>query len=338
MKLAIFAFTRRGCAVARAAKEVLKPEKCRMFTMEKFGQPDFEAYHPPLAAFTGPVFGWADQLLFVGSTGMAVRAIAPWVRDKKTDPGVTVVDEQGKFVISLLSGHIGGANGLTRVLAAELNAVPVITTATDVNGKFSVDDWAARNGLHISSMACAKAVAAAILEGDIPLCSDFPVVSELPKGVIPGNEGPLGIYIGVERKQPFARTLTLTPKVLQLGIGCRRDTPVEKIEAAVSALLDTHPIRREAIAGVASIDLKAREPGLLEFCRKWALPVVFYSAQELSQVEGDFPASEFVKKITGVDNVCERAALMNADRIVIHKTAMDGVTVALAQKTWEVAF
>ena len=338
MKLAIFAFTRRGCAVARAVKDALHPEQCRMFTMEKFGEAGFEAYHPPLAEFTEPLFRWADQLVFIGSTGMAIRAIAPWVRDKKTDPGVTVVDERGTFVISLLSGHIGGANGLTRCLADALGATPVITTATDVNGKFSVDDWAARNNVHIGSMAAAKAVAAAILEENVPMLCDFPVAAALPGGVVPGSDGPLGIYIGVEQKQPFGQTLVLTPRILQLGIGCRRDTPEEKIEAAVSSVLERRGIRREAIACVASIDLKAQEPGLLAFCEKWALPVHFYSADELLKVEGEFPASEFVKRITGVDNVCERAALLGAERIVIHKTAMDGVTVALAQKTWEVAF
>ena len=338
MKLAIFAFTRRGCLRARAVKDALHPEQCRMFTMEKFGEEGFEAYHPPLAEFMEPLFRWADQLVFIGSTGMAIRAIAPWVRDKKTDPGVTVVDEQGTFVISLLSGHIGGANGLTRCLARALGATPVITTATDVNGKFSVDDWAARNNVHIGSMAAAKAVSAAILEEDLPMLCDFPVITALPRGVVPGSEGPLGIYIGVERKEPFGQTLALTPRILQLGIGCRRDTPEENLERAVIHVLESHGIRREAIACAASIDLKANEPGLLSFCEKWALPVRFYSAEELARVEGDFSPSEFVKRITGVDNVCERAALLGAERIIIHKTAMDGVTVALAQKKWEVAF
>ena len=165
MKLAVFAFTRRGCETARLGVGALNPEQCRMFAPEKFCQPDFEGYMPPLAEFVGPVFSWADAILFVGSTGMAVRAIAPWVKDKKTDPAVLVTDEAGQFVISLLSGHIGGANELTRLLARKLGATPVVTTATDVNGKFSVDDWAARNHLTIGSMAAAKAVSAAILEG-----------------------------------------------------------------------------------------------------------------------------------------------------------------------------
>lgn len=340
MKLAIFAFTRRGCGLAERVKEILAPETeaCRMFTMAKFGQFGFEAYIPPLAEFTAPIFQWADQMVFIGSTGMAIRAIAPSVRDKKTDPGVVVIDEAGIFVISLLSGHIGGANRLTRILAQELKAQSVITTATDVNGRFSVDDWAARNHLTIGSMAAAKAVAAAILEREIPICSDFPIVTSLPAGTVEAESGELGIYIGCREHRPYANTLALIPRALQLGIGCRKGISEEAVERAVTTVLAQNGIRREAIACAASIDLKAEEAGLLAFCEKWEIPVSFYSAEQLRQVPGEFPASEFVKSITGVDNVCERAALIGADSILVHKTAMDGVTVAVAQINWEVAF
>lgn len=340
MKLAIFAFTRRGCHRAEEIRAALsdRTEQCRMFTMEKFGLPGFEAYQPPLTGFVKPVFAWADQIVFVGSTGMAIRAIAPWVRDKKTDPGVVVTDEGGEFVISLLSGHIGGANSLTRDLAAALGAQPVITTATDVNGKFSVDDWAARNGLTIASMAAAKAVAAAILEEDVPLCSDYPIASALPGGVVLGEQGVLGIYVGWQNRQPFAQTLQLIPKTLHLGIGCRRGTPAEQIEQAVTAVLEAHCIPRTALRAAASIDLKANEDGLLSFCKNWNLPISFYTPEALAAVPGEFPKSEFVKSITGVDNVCQRAALLGAEKVIVDKTAMAGVTVAVAEEHWEVVF
>ena len=195
MRLSILAFTRRGCCLARRVKQALSPAECRMMTMEKFGEPDFEAYRPPLTEAVGDLFSWCDQLVFIGSTGMAVRAIAPWVRDKKTDPAVLVTDEQGKFVISLLSGHIGGANRLTLALAEALGAVPVITTATDVNRKFSVDAWAAQRGLTIGSMEAAKAVSAAILEGDVPLVCDYPIGSPLPGGITLGTLTPrISVY------------------------------------------------------------------------------------------------------------------------------------------------
>lgn len=336
MKLAVFAFTRLGCETARAGVKALNPGECRMFAPEKFGQEDFEPYCPPLADFLGPLFSWAQVLLFVGSTGMAVRAIAPWVKDKKTDPAVLVMDEGGHFVISLLSGHIGGANGLARRLSQALGAVPVITTATDARGRFSVDDWAARNHLHIGDMNAAKAVSAAILEGDVPLLCDYPIVSALPGGVVPGNRGKVGIYIGWRAIAPFDTTLRLVPRVLNLGIGCRRGTPEEKISAAVEAVLDHIPL--EAVAKVVSIDLKQDEPGLLAFCAHRKLPAVFYSAEVLNRVPGPFPSSSRVKAVTGVDNVCQRAAMVDGSKCIIEKTALDGVTVAVAELTWEAVF
>lgn len=338
MNLAILAFTRRGCDTARKAAAALHYSQCRMFTMPKFAQPDFEKYTPPLADFTGPLFSWADTLLFVGSTGMAVRAIAPWVRDKKTDPAVLVTDESGTFVISLLSGHIGGANAETRLLADALGAVPVITTATDVNEKFSVDDWAARNGLVIADLKAAKAVSAAILEGNVPLLCDFPIRGQLPRGVQLGDSGKVGISIGFRDCSPFGVTCRLIPKVLTLGLGCRRGTTEEKIAAAVEQVCAEHGIDPRAISQAASIDLKADEEGLLSYCTNRNFPVQFYTAEELRAVPGTFPPSKFVTSVTGVDNVCQRAAMLGAKTCIVEKTAVDGVTVSLAAREWEAVF
>lgn len=338
MKLAVFAFTRRGCDLARKTCEVLQPEKARAVTMEKFAVPGFETYSPPLSACMASYFHWADCIVFIGSTGMAVRAIAPWVRDKKTDPAVICMDESGNFVISLLSGHIGGANDLTRQLAAALGAQPVITTATDVRGRFSPDDWAARNGFAISSMDICKAVSAAILEQDIPVLIEGSHSDCLPAGTYAGDEGELGIYIGIYYKKPFDRTLRLVPKCLRLGIGCRRDTPEEKIESAVSAALRSCGIAKEAVKGVYSIDLKANEPGLLAFAQKRNLKTKFYTPEELLTAPGQYPASAFVQSVTGVDNVCQRAAMLDAETLILPKTAMDGVTVSIASEKWEAVF
>ena len=338
MRLSILCFTRRGCALARRVKEALSPAECRMMTMEKFGQPDFEAYRPPLTEAVGNLFSWCDQLVFIGSTGMAVRGIAPWVKDKKTDPGVLVIDEGGTYVISLLSGHIGGANALTVFLAECLGAQPIVTTATDVEGKFSVDTWAKRQGLHIGSMALAKAVSAAILEGDVPICADCPLPEKLPAGLIRGEKGKLGIYVGIHGRQPFEKTLVLTPKVLTLGLGCRKNTPEAAIEALVSKVLEEKGLSWQSVRGAASIDLKANEPGLLAFCAHHGIPVQFYSAGELKAVPGQFTPSAFVSSVTGVDNVCERSAAAEGGKLIVPKTAENGVTVAISEKEWEVSF
>ena len=248
------------------------------------------------------------------------------------------IDEKMQFVIPLLSGHIGGANDLARRLAAALGASAVITTATDVNGKFAVDAWAAKNGCAISSMPLAKKVAAEILEHDVPLVSDFPIKGALPGGIVEKTQGALGIVIGYCMKEPFAETLRLTPRVLRVGIGCRRGTAQETIEAAVAAVLSAHQLDPSAVKGVYSIDLKQQEAGLLAACAKHNWPTVFYTAEELRSVPGEFTDSPFVQEMTGVGNVCERAAMRGAEKLLVKKTAVDGVTVAVAAEHWEVSF
>ena len=230
MKAALFAFTRRGCETARRILTALPEAHWQCFTLERLSEPSFGTLTPECY---GQAFGTSDLLVFVGACGIAVRKIAPYVRDKRTDPAVVCVDEQGTFVISLLSGHIGGANGLTKTIAQAIGAVPVITTATDVNGKFSVDTWATENGCVIDDMKLAKAVSAAILERNVPFFSEIPIVGRLPDGLTPGNTGTLGICVSFQESAPFARTLRLIPRILHLGIGCRKGTPKETIAQAV---------------------------------------------------------------------------------------------------------
>lgn len=340
MKTAVFAFSRQGLATAERIRSILAAPGtgCRVFAPERLAGEGVEAIAPPLAAFVGPLFQEADALIFVGACGIAVRGIAPHVRDKTQDPAVVSVDELARFVIPLLSGHIGGANALAVRLAEALGAAAAVTTATDVNGRFSVDAWAAEQGLYLEDMRAAKAVSAAILEGPVPLKSDFPVAGALPPGLIRGEEGPVGICVSWRRQAPFGTTLLLVPRAVRLGIGCRRGTSRESIGALVDQVLAEHGVHPAAVKLVSSIDLKQDEPGLLSFCEERGWPAAFYTASRLEAVEGTFTASDFVRRTTGVDNVCERSAALGGGTIIIKKTARDGVTVAAAVEQWEVRF
>lgn len=338
MKVAVFAYSRQGCKAARRVMAFFEGHELQCYTMARFEEPGFLPICRPSKSFYGPIFNDVDAMVFVGSVGIAVREIAPHVRDKSTDPAVVSIDELGKFAVPLLSGHIGGANDLALALANALGATPVITTATDINKKFSVDAWAARNGYMIASLNRAKAVSATILEQNVPLKSDFPIVTSLPNGVVLADSGDVGIRISVFKDEPYERTLRLIPPILHLGIGCRKGTPTETIREAVDEVLRENNIDRRAIKCVASIDLKKEEPGLLEFCAERKLSVQFYTAEELKAVSGEFTPSDFVQSITGVDNVCERSALIGAKELIVKKTAMNGVTVAVAAEHLEVRF
>lgn len=335
MRAALFAFSRGGCATARRILAALPEATFVCYTMERFEEPDFL---PLDKTVYGASFSSMDALIFVAACGIAVREIAPYVKSKKTDPAVVCIDEAGRFVIPLLSGHIGGANALAERMAEKLGATAVVTTATDVRGKFSVDAWAARHSCAISDMGLAKAVSAAILERDVPLCSQYPLPSSLPAGTFAAEDGALGVFIGWRIKAPFSSTLRLIPRVLRVGVGCRRGISADAVETAVETAFAENGLDTAAIRGVYSIDLKQDEAGLLTACEKNNWPVHFYTAQQLRDVAGDFTPSDFVRSVTGVDNVCERAALLDAEKLIVQKTARDGVTVAVAAEHWEVRF
>lgn len=339
MKAVIFSFSKKGCETARRAAECLAANRysCRVFAPEKYAGGGCEAINGSIRAFIGSLMGGTDALVYVGACGIAVRSVAPYLKDKTVDPAVLCMDEKGKFVVSVLSGHIGGGNRLARILAEGVGGTPVITTATDVNGRFSVDAWAAENGFVIGSLAAAKRVSAAILERDVPIRTDAPITGALPDGLCRGG-GEIGICVSARTKKPFADTLFLIPRVLKLGLGCRRGASCAAIEAAVTVVFENNGLDFRAVREAASVTLKADEAGLLEFCRKHGLPVSFYSPEELMSVEGRFSSSEFVKNTVGADNVCERSAALGGNRLIVPKTASDGVTAAVAESIWEVRF
>ena len=339
MTVCVFAYSRQGQRTAVRVKEALVGNQISFYSPERLSGGEFASIPMPSEAFYGDCFRRADALIFVGAAGICLRAMAPHIRSKTEDPAVLCLDERAQFVIPLLSGHIGGANALARTLAEALGAQAVITTATDVERRVSIDAWATEQGCVIDDLAAAKRVSAAVLEGAVPFCSEFPVAGALPPGLIPGEAGPLGVYVGLSRLQPFDCTLRLIPRILHLGLGCRRGTEAGSIRRAVEAVLEAQGLDPQALADAASIDLKADEAGLLDVCGELGLPLRFYSAGELAAVPGDFTPSAFVRGVTGVDNVCERAAMAGGNRrLIVKKTALEGVTVAVAAENWEVRF
>lgn len=326
MTVAVIVFTRRGAELGRKLAAALGGA---LYAPARFAADAGAEPVSALDAWTAARWEDSDALVFVGAAGIAVRAVAPHVRDKFTDPAVVSVDEEGRFAVPLLSGHVGGANELALRVAELTGGQAAVSTATDVNGLFAVDVWAKGNGLVITDRALAKEVSAALLEGKaVGFASDWG--HPCPAGL---TQGPAEIGVWVTARTgagPFSQTLRLAPKGLILGVGCRRGTERAAIEeAAAEALAGYEPL---AVAAVATIDLKKDEPGLLAFCAARGLPLLTFSAGELSAVAGDFTPSDFVKGVTGVDNVCERAAAAAGGRIVVPKLAKNGVTASVAEK------
>ena len=346
MNAIIFSFTRNGAKISLKLQKYLDScgFKTGLFTTRRYKEidPALKEISPSLQEMCKEAFSTCRLLIFIGATGIAIRSIAPYIRSKTRDPAVISIDEQGKFVIPLLSGHIGGANSLATGIAAFLKAVPVITTATDVNDLFAVDEWAARHLMSIFNMDAAKTFASYLVDcKKVGVKSDFPIRGSLPKGLVLAEEGPVGMAISLRKSvQPFVETVVVRPRILHLGIGCRRGASMDQIEEIVMQELTKLKVTLSVVKGIASIDVKKDEQGLLTFAEEYALPVRFYSAEELNAVQGEFTPSAFVAQTVGVDNVCERAAVLDSGggKLMLRKTSRNGVTLAIAAEDFVVNF
>lgn len=290
MRIRAAAFTARGAAwEQRLGFPVERPERVTVWASE--------AFHA------------SDALLFIGAAGIAVRAIAPHVSSKLQDPAVVVMDELGRHVIPILSGHIGGANELALEISRRTGAEPVLTTATDLSGVPAIDTWALKHNCAIENPEAIKAVSAAALNGQA-----------------------VGVMI-TERAltPPFPATLVLRPRTLVLGAGCRRGADAARFEDNALDFLKVCGVSPLSVRALATLDRKADEPALQNFCRKYRLPLLSFSAEELRAVPGAFARSAYVEKAVGVDNVCERAAVKACGgRLLMGKTRYKGVALALA--------
>lgn len=270
----------------------------------------------------------ADGLVFIGAVGIAVRAVAPFLKSKAKDPAVVVLDETGTFAIPVLSGHLGGANELAERAAALCGATPVITTATDRNGVFPVDLWAKANNCVILNPERIKRISSRLLAGgQVPYQSDWPIAGASPHGIISGP----GDGFRVSVRSTDGPGLRLVPQIAVLGVGCRRGTEKEALEESFERLIAAQKLSREAFFRVCTIDRKKDEPGLLAFCQANNWELIAYSSDELNAVRGTFSSSDFVRKTVGVDNVCERSAVLGSKgKLLCAKQAANGVTMAVA--------
>ncbi|MEG0115655.1 MAG: cobalamin biosynthesis protein [Hydrogenoanaerobacterium sp.] len=343
MKIAMIAFTKKGAALLERLYAGLCAQGNEVSGFAAASCCERTKLTPLKGSVTqwaGQQFVQADAIIFVSACGIAVRAIAPYVSDKFTDPAVLALDEGAGFVVPLLSGHIGGANALARAVACLCGAKAVISTATDINGVFAADLWASENNCVIADRHAAKELSSALLRGEeIGFFSDFKIDGELPLGLVSGKSCKSGVCVSLDiQKRPFACTLNLIPRIITLGIGCRRGTAEEALTSHIKTVLSENNIALCSVKGVCTVDIKAKEPCILAFCKENALPLLTYSVDELLRVKGEFTASDFVKSVIGVDNVCERAAAMGGGKIIVKKQASNGVTAALACDDWSVKF
>ena len=308
-KIVIAAFTKNGIDVAKKISEYLC---AKIFVPKRFSDNNLEAIDAPLTQWTEKIFYDSSAIIFVSACGIALRAIAPYIKSKLVDPAVIVIDEKANFVIPILSGHIGGANELAKKIADYIHAIPVITTATDVNNLIAIDEWAIKNDCIIETPSVIKNFSAEILE-----------------------HHNVGVAITHElHAAPFPVTLWLRPKNLILGVGCNRGISIEEFEDTAQAFLKNSGVSIQSLKAIASIDIKSNESALISFAQNHNIAFMTFSAEELRAIAGNFTRSEKVLSITGVDNVCERACMLAGESNAVlmrSKTIYKNITLALAR-------
>ncbi|MCP8313379.1 MAG: cobalt-precorrin 5A hydrolase [archaeon] len=354
--IAVLTLTRQGVKTAFKIKDVLGKMKlrCTIFAPKKYAQKGIVPLDKKLREFVKDIFGKVDAIVAVMTTGIIVRTIAPCLKSKMSDPAIVCVDDSGRFVISLLSGHYGGANELTRLIANGIGAMPVITTASEVMGKKSVEELARNLHCEIKNPESLTAVNSAIvngerlvmvLTGDVKVLmnkiSDYEIkmaknaerameiVKDFDAGIIITKEE----ILQNELKKP---AIILKPQKITIGIGSRKDVSENEVIEAVDFALTQVNIPLERVDCLATIDVKKDSSSIVNAAKRLGLNLDFVSINALRSFKHPdlSPDSKLVEQKIGVGGVCERVALMVAGKkakLILKKMKVKGVTVAIAE-------
>jgi len=355
--IALFAVSRPGSGLALRLLAALPGS--RAYLPERFVEVERDGVHPwngSARDWIGELFSRYPSLVIFGSAGMALRLIAPLLSGKHSDPAVVVVDDAGRFAVSLLSGHLGGANTLAETVAGLLHAEAVVTTGSETLGTLAVDLLGREFGWEIEDGRQVTRVSAAVVNGEpVGLLQEAGEPDWWPDGrALPGNlfrreswEGLLGADCHAalvitdrllnSRQAPPFPIVVYRPRSLVVGVGCNRGTEAEEIARAVEAALRGHGLAARSIRGLATVDLKREEPGIRRYAERLGVPIHFYSAVDLRSADTTSNPSQVVQRWVGTPSVCEAAALLasRATSLLVPKTKTENVTVAVARKVFD---
>ena len=334
MKLAFWTVTKGAGNIAKEFKEKLKGHlkdyDIDVFTLRKY---DVENTIQ-IEDFTTNInekFSQYDGHIFIMASGIVIRKIANLIGTKDKDPAVLLIDEGKHFVISLLSGHLGGANELTYSLANILKLVPVITTSSDVTGKIAVDTISQKLNAELEDLKSAKDVTSLIVNGQ-------KVNILLPKNVKITDKNSADGFILVSNKKNIEYT-RIYPKNLILGIGCKKDTKTEDILSAIENCLDKNNLDIKSVKKIATVDVKENEQGLINAAKFLNLDLEIVSRDEIKKVQNQFEGSDFVEKTIGVRAVSEPVALLSSagnGKFLVMKEIYNGITISIYEEEIEI--
>ena len=326
-KMAIVAITKHGIEIARRIKQKMPEAKIYVPAKHNDGGDDIIWFTEQSTELIGKLFTNYDSLICIFSLGAVIRMLAPHLRDKKSDPAVLVIDDRANYVISTLSGHLGGANALTRLVASFLNAKPVITTAADVNDTIAVDLVGRGFGWTIDNFENVTRISASMVnEEKIAIYQDAGERNWW-QGPLPGNVTQVNSIEKIKSQEYKAaliisdrllsdaevinKAVIYRPKTLVVGIGLHWDTSKETIESGIKNVLEKNGLSFQSIRNIASINRKAKVKGLDEFTNQYNLPSEIFEKDDLASVAVPNP-SLTVQRFEGTPSVSEAAALLSS--------------------------
>ena len=340
-KIAILSISRNGKALGLKIKRKISNAHLYYVKKDVAEDEDNVIYiNKKLKEFVPEIFGEYDYIIFIMACGIVVRTIAPLIENKFSDPAILVSDEKGKNIISLLSGHMGGANEMTLFISNLLNSNPVITTATDVNDKSSLDMIAKKLNAHIydfrnkvlkiNSMLVNDEVVNLFIDGDYDIDTrGFNIckrdeVNSLGEVVVISNKKNLNLINN--------NILKVVPKNIVIGIGCRRNIDKEDMINSLSDFLHKQNIDINSIKEIGSIDIKKNEDALINLSTYLNVPFKTFTAEEISKVENLYEKSDWVKQNVGVHSVAEPVAhLLSDGNLIIKKHKYNGITFSVGR-------
>lgn len=334
MKLAFWTVTKGAGNITREYKEKLK-EHLKDYDIDVFTLKKYDVENTiQIEDFTTNInekFSQYDGHIFIMASGIVIRKIANLIGTKDKDPAVLLIDEGKHFVISLLSGHLGGANELTYSLANILKLVPVITTSSDVTGKIAVDTISQKINAELEDLKSAKDITSLIVNGQ-------KVNILLPKNVKVSDKNSADGFILVSNKKNIEYT-RIYPKNLILGIGCKKDTKAEDILSAIEDCLDKNNLDIKSVKKIATVDVKENEQGLINAAKFLNLDLEIISRDEIKKVQNQFEGSDFVEKNIGVRAVSEPVAFLSSTgngKFLVMKAKYNGITISIYEEEMKI--
>lgn len=290
-----------------------------------------------ISTITKNMFQNYGAIVFIASTGIAVRAIAPYIRDKTVDPAIIVIDSTGKYVISLLSGHIGGANNLAIEIAKIIGAEPIITTATDNLNIVAPDSYAKEHGLILEDMKTAKEISTMLVEGKRVAFIDRQEKYSTPKGYIEDINGAEGAVI-VSNEENIEEelinnkpTLKLIRRNIVLGIGCRKDFDDTAMKNKVLEVLGEYNLDRRSVLKVATVEVKKEEKAIINLAKELNAEITIFTLEEIRKVHEKYEGSAFVEKTIGVRAVSEPCVELLGAKLKTGKIKCNGMTLCIGE-------